>query len=107
MSGLKYFDMKIEYDHMVSKISGLNDRIAALEAENAKLREKIDQQDTYIEMCLADLAEMQAESSKLRERVERYKEAVSSVLKCGECNLYHGYICPMCARGLQALKGGE
>ena len=71
--------MKIEYDHMVSKISGLNDRIAALEAENAKLRE----------------------------RVERYKEAVSSVLKCGECNLDHGYICPMCARGLRELKGGE
>ena len=72
MSGLKYFDMKIEYDHMVSKTS-----------------------------------ELEAENAKLRERVERYKEAVSSVLKCGECNLYHGYICPMCARGLQALKGGE
>ena len=33
MSGLKYFDMKIEYDHMVSKTS-------ELEAENAKLRER-------------------------------------------------------------------
>jgi len=30
MSGLKYFDMKIEYDHMISKTS-------ELEAENAEL----------------------------------------------------------------------
>ena len=111
MSGLKYFDMKIEYDHMVSKISGLNDHIAALEAENAELH--------TLTVRLSDLLSRTANALKgepvdclhslsdLPEVAGKLKEAVSSVLKCGECNLYHGYICPMCARGLQALKGGE
>jgi len=52
-----------------------------------------------------DVGDIVAENAKLSEKVERYKEAVLSVLECGECNLYHGYICPMCARGLQALEG--
>ena len=111
MSGLKYFDMKIEYDHMISKTS-------ELEAENAELHTLTDRLSDLLSRtanalkgeqvdCMHSLSDLPEVAGKLRERVERYKEAVSSVLKCGECNLYHGYICPMCARGLQALKGGE
>jgi len=104
MSGLKYFDMKIEYDHMVSKTSELETENAELHTLTVRLSDLLSRTANALKGepvdCLHSLSDLPEVAGKL-------KEAVSSVLKCGECNLYHGYICPMCARGLQALKGGE
>lgn len=108
--------LKEEYDELTPLIQ-IDDKwlsIKELKAENAMLREESELNEEYVRNTHSKLVGLNRENvllgednAKLRERVERYKEAVSSVLECGECNLYHGYICPMCARGLQALKEGS
>jgi hypothetical protein len=64
---------KGEYDELIPLIQ-IDDKwltIEDIKAENAKLKEKVAQQETYIEMAEADLAELSEENAKLKEKVER------------------------------------
>jgi hypothetical protein len=115
MSGLKYFDMKIEYDHMISKTS-------ELEAENAELHTLTDRLSDLLSRtanalkgepvdCMHSLSDLPEVAGKLRERVERYCKALEGITcHCAEgVEVFPTYkIVKACYdEAMQALKGGE